>query len=200
MIWILFVLHWIGLVISMPWLYNRRNGVFITPAFMQFEKKYWSIIFSNILQVEGSLLHLIITVKPVYFIPPDKIFFSSGKSWYVSIKSYIVDSCNGCFHDKIWPSLFHCLLAHLELCSRSAYAVACCPVCPSAICPSLIFHIFDIASRTVSQIELKLGGRHWGYMEIQNCLNHSFLISKMATMMTILKIFKWHLLLNCKSD
>ena len=34
--------------------------------------------------------------------------------------------------------------------------------------PYLTFHIFDISSRIVSWIELKLGGRNWGYMEIQN--------------------------------
>ena len=30
------------------------------------------------------------------------------------------------------------------------------------------------------QIEPKLGGRHWGVMEIQNCLNHFVMISTMA--------------------
>ena len=45
--------------------------------------------------------------------------------------------------------------------SRSAYSVACCLL-------SLVsFHIFNI-SRLVSGIELKLGVRHCGYMEIQN--------------------------------
>ena len=35
--------------------------------------------------------------------------------------------------------------------------------------PSLAFHIFDVSSRTISWIELKLSGRHCGDMEIQNC-------------------------------
>ena len=64
------------------------------------------------------------------------------------------------------------LLAHLELCSRSAYAMACCPSSihlSFVIHLSLPFHIFDISSRTISWIELKLSGRHCGNMEIQNC-------------------------------
>ena len=44
---------------------------------------------------------------------------------------------------------------------------------PVVRCPSLVslstFHIFDISFRIQSRIELKLGGRHWGYMEIENC-------------------------------
>ena len=41
--------------------------------------------------------------------------------------------------------------------------------CPSSVVrPALAFHIFDISSRIVSRIELKLGGRYCGYMEIQN--------------------------------
>ena len=50
------------------------------------------------------------------------------------------------------------LLAHLELCSKLAYAMACCPSSdrrPSAR-PSLAFHFFDISSRTISWNELKL--------------------------------------------
>ena len=34
---------------------------------------------------------------------------------------------------------------------------------------SLAFRIFDISSRTISLIELKLSGKHCGNMEIQNC-------------------------------
>ena len=34
--------------------------------------------------------------------------------------------------------------------------------------PSLAFHFFDISSRTISWIVLKLNGRHCGNMEIQN--------------------------------
>ena len=41
-------------------------------------------------------------------------------------------------------------------------------VCPS-VRPSLTFHVFDISSWAVSQIEVKLSGRHCGNMEIQNC-------------------------------
>ena len=59
------------------------------------------------------------------------------------------------------------LLAHLELCSRSVYAPACCP--SSVRHQSLAFHIFDISSRTISWIEMKLSGRHCDNMEIQNC-------------------------------
>ena len=51
-----------------------------------------------------------------------------------------------------------------------------------------------ICSQTLSQIEPKLGGRHWGHMEIKNCKNNSVPISKMATMSAILKIFKQYLL------
>ena len=61
----------------------------------------------------------------------------------------------------------------------------------------------------MSRIELKLEGRHWSDTEIQNCYNHSVLISKMAAMLailkistamwTILKIFNCYLLLNGKS-
>ena len=54
--------------------------------------------------------------------------------------------------------------AHLELCSRSAYAMACCP--SSVRRPSLAFHIFDISSRTISWVKLKLRGKHCGNMEI----------------------------------
>ena len=39
----------------------------------------------------------------------------------------------------------------------------------SVIRPSLAFHIFDISSRTLSWIELKLSGRHCGNIVIQNC-------------------------------
>ena len=53
-----------------------------------------------------------------------------------------------------------CLLAHLEL---MPWPVVCCPVRPL-----LAFHIFDISSGTISWIELKLSGRHYGNMEFQN--------------------------------
>ena len=49
-------------------------------------------------------------------------------------------------------------------------------------------------------IELKLDGRHWEDMEIQNCYNQFVLISKIAATASILKIFKPHLLLNAKLD
>ena len=44
-------------------------------------------------------------------------------------------------------------------------------VCRASVAcrPSFAFHIFDISSRHVSQIELKLSGQHCDYMEIQNC-------------------------------
>ena len=35
---------------------------------------------------------------------------------------------------------------------------------PYVVSPSLAFHIFDIFSRTISWIELKLSGRHYGNM------------------------------------
>ena len=66
--------------------------------------------------------------------------------------------------------------------------------------PSLAFHIFDISSRTISWIELKLSRRHCGNMEIQNCENRSIPISKMAALAAILKSFKRQLLPNPKSD
>ena len=61
-----------------------------------------------------------------------------------------------------------CPLAHLELCFRSAYAKACClsSVSPSVVRLLLAFHIFDISSRSVHWIELKLNGRHGCNMEI----------------------------------
>ena len=43
----------------------------------------------------------------------------------------------------------------------------------SVIHPSSTFHIFDI-SRIISWIELKLGGRHWTYKEVQNCELHNW--------------------------
>ena len=75
----------------------------------------------------------------------------------------------------------------------------------SSVLPSLAFHFFHIFSRIVIGIELKLGGRHYGYMEIQNCSNRSVPISKMATMATdlmaaVLKFFKLRLLPNSKLD
>ena len=58
----------------------------------------------------------------------------------------------------------------------------------------------DIFSQTISQIEPKLDGRHWSVIDIQNCLNRSVPISKMAAIAIILKFFKLHLLPNHKSD
>ena len=57
----------------------------------------------------------------------------------------------------------------------------------------------DISSQTISPIELKHVWRHHSDTEIQNCQNHSILLSKMATTAAILKFFKRHLLLNPKS-
>ena len=66
--------------------------------------------------------------------------------------------------------LFYVFLAHVELCCRSAYAMACCPLSVRlSFSQSLALHIFDVSSRTISWIELKLSGRHCGNMEIQNC-------------------------------
>ena len=81
-----------------------------------------------------------------------------------------------CFH--------YDFLAHLALCSRSAYAMAC---CPSSVRPSLAFHIFNISSGTIS---LMVGGivATWRVR-----------IAKIA-MAAILKFFKLHLLPNRKSD
>ena len=45
----------------------------------------------------------------------------------------------------------------------------------------------------LENLEVKLDGRHWGVMEIQNCLTLSVSISKMAAMTTILKLSKQHL-------
>ena len=68
---------------------------------------------------------------------------------------------------KMAIQYIHYLLAHLELCFRSAYAMACCPF--SVRHPLLAFHICDISSRTISWIEQKLSERHCGDIEIQNC-------------------------------
>ena len=54
-------------------------------------------------------------------------------------------------------------------CLISSPGVSLCHGLLSVVRPSLAFHIFDISSRTVSWIELKLSGRHCGNMEIQNC-------------------------------
>ena len=48
----------------------------------------------------------------------------------------------------------------------------------------------DICYRTISQIKLKLGGRHWEDMETQNCQIRSIPTSKMADTAAILKFFK----------
>ena len=103
------------------------------------------------------------------------------------------------------------LLAHLELAPDLLMPW---PVVhyPSVVCyPSIAFHIFDISSRAISWIELKL---RWGWGGVgvgvgwgeggcalwqhgnSELLNYSILISKMA----ILKFFKQHLLQNHKSD
>ena len=49
-------------------------------------------------------------------------------------------------------------------------------VCPSSVCLSVSFHIFDITIRIVSMMAM------------------------MATMAAILKVFNFYLLLNSKSD
>ena len=54
-----------------------------------------------------------------------------------------------------------------------------------------------ISSNTVSQIALKLEGRHRGNTEIQTLLNCSVPVSKIATMVAILQLFKQHQILNC---
>ena len=58
------------------------------------------------------------------------------------------------------------VLVHLELCFRSVNCMSCCSL--SVRHPSLAFHIFDIPSRTIDWIELKLSWMHCGNMEIQN--------------------------------
>ena len=55
-----------------------------------------------------------------------------------------------------------------------------------AILISFKNHLFP----SLRQIESKLGLREWGNMDIQNCLNHSILISNLAPMATILIIFQ----------
>ena len=54
-----------------------------------------------------------------------------------------------------------------------------------AILISFKDHLFP----PLRQIESKLGQRDRGNMEIQNCLNHSILISNLAPMATILIFF-----------
>ena len=54
-----------------------------------------------------------------------------------------------------------------------------------AILMSFKDHLFP----SLRQIESKLGWRDRGNMEIQNCLNHSILISNFAPMATILIFF-----------
>ena len=58
----------------------------------------------------------------------------------------------------------------------------------------------DISSKAVSWIERKPDGKHWRDIKIQNCLNCSVWLSKMAAWAAILKILKPHLLPNPKSD
>ena len=55
-----------------------------------------------------------------------------------------------------------------------------------AILISFKDHLFP----PLRQIESKLGQRDRGNMEIQNCLNHSILISNLAPMATILIFFQ----------
>ena len=55
-------------------------------------------------------------------------------------------------------------------------------------------------SQGVSWIERKLDGKDWSDTEIQNWLNCSVWLSKMAAWAAILKILKLHLLPNPKSD
>ena len=57
-----------------------------------------------------------------------------------------------------------------------------------AILISSKYHLFP----PLPQIESKLGLRDRGNMGIQNCLNHSILISNLAPMATILIFFKRH--------
>ena len=57
-----------------------------------------------------------------------------------------------------------------------------------AILISFKDHLFP----SLRQIESKLGLRDRGNMDIQNCLNHSILISNLAPMTTILIFFKRH--------
>ena len=109
------------------------------------------------------------------------IFSKKYKNQTVVCCSWLSD-----LHFKVFFVFFFSLLAHLELCCRSAYAVACYP----NICPTLAFHIFHISSRTISWIELKLSWRHCDNMEIQNCSSHCVPISKMGA---ILKFFKQQL-------
>ena len=49
-------------------------------------------------------------------------------------------------------------------------------------------------SQTISQVKLKLDGRHRDDMEIQNS---SVPLSKIVTMMAFLKLFKQHQILDC---
>ena len=59
------------------------------------------------------------------------------------------------------------------------------------------FHFFDISSRIISWIELKLCGRQWCSWRFRiRCVP----ISKMTATAAVLKIFKPHLLPNAKAD
>ena len=69
-------------------------------------------------------------------------------------------------------------------------------------CSIGIYNIKDHLFPSLRQIEPKLGLRDRGNMDIQNCLNHSILISNLAPMATILISFKRHSSPNhtCISD
>ena len=98
-------------------------------------------------------------------------FFFSSRSLFVEIP-VILPLCLILF---IQQNILHFLLAHLELYKAPGQLMPW-PV----VRPSLAFHIFDISSRIISWIELKLNGMYCGNMEIQHCQHYSVTISKMA--------------------
>ena len=61
---------------------------------------------------------------------------------------------------------------------------------------AILISFKDYLFPSLRQIESKLGLRDRGNMVIQNCLNHSILISNLAPMATILIFFKKHSSIN----
>ena len=55
---------------------------------------------------------------------------------------------------------------------------------------AILISFKDLLFPSLRQIESKLGLRDRGNMDIQNCLNHSILISNLAPMATILIFFQ----------
>ena len=92
-------------------------------------------------------------------------------SWFFKYIDFFSSSFNELNRDnakqhkglRVFSASLTCNL--LALLSTKAFKVSLCRDLLSVVRPSLAFHIFDISSRIVRRIDLKLGGRHCGYMK-----------------------------------